>query len=308
MGCSMLNGKPLCAVDAAIDLTEEEIMRLRNSFELTTIDFLKPAAMSMLDFDLLLAHSKLPDDLVKNFRKCRYIGFRAHNTDYINPNIAKELGITVKGIPQIGANAVAEHTFALIFAVTKRIVASNENVVNGKWREQSKPNYELCGKTLGIIGYGKIGKLVAGFGRLFGMDVLVASTPGEKEIGRAPLEEVLEQSDILTLHASTKAGNDNLLNRERMFMMKDNAIIINTARGKLMDYNALEEALKSGKLFGVGLDVFPEEPVQSLELCQLPNVVSTPHHAFYTDRTIALMNRHLIDNAVTYFTPKESLQ
>ncbi len=114
------------------------------------------------------------------------------------------------------------------------------------------------------------------------------------------------QSDILSIHTSTKPGNEQLISKERIAMMKDGAILINTARGKLLDYDALEIALLQGKLFGAGLDVFPEEPVRSSSICNLPNVICTPHLAFYTDYTLTIMNEHVINNAVQYVVKKYS--
>lgn len=292
--------KQSCAVDAAIQLSLDEKLRLEEHFELISVDFANFDAMCNFEFDLMLIHSKVSNEVLQQLHKCRYIGIRAHNTDYIDSSMAKKLGMTVSGIPQVGANAVAEHTFSLIFALTKQILPSNQNVVSGNWRDGLTPNVELFGKKIGIIGYGAIGQIVANIGRALGMTILIASRGNQIEEDRLPLEEVLGQSDIVTLHASSKAGNEHLINQERIASMRDGAILINTARGKLIDYVALEAALKSGKLFGAGLDVFPDEPIRNESICHLRNVVCTPHVAFYTDRTISIMNDHLINNAIQY--------
>ncbi|WP_282937383.1 NAD(P)-dependent oxidoreductase [Paenibacillus sp. RC67] len=292
--------KPLCAVDTTIILSAEERTELEQHMDIAPLDLSNPIPLDVLDSKLLLVHSKMPNEVLTQFKQCQYIGVRAHNTDYVDRFLAEKLGITIQGIPQVGGNAVAEHTFSLIMALTKQLVLSDQNVRTGRWRENLSPNYELSGKKLGIIGYGTIGQKVANIGSALGMRILVASKSQKAEIDRLPLEEVLRQSDIITLHASSKPDNEQLMNKERIAMMKHGAIIINTARGALLDYEALEAALLRGELFGAGLDVFPEEPVRSSSLCYLPNVICTPHLAYYTDGTLSLMNEHLIDNVIQH--------
>jgi phosphoglycerate dehydrogenase-like enzyme len=292
--------RALCAVDTTINFSIEERLRLDKYFDIVIVDLTKPIENYVIESDLMLIHSKVPNEVLIKFKKCRYIGIRAHNIDYIDSNFSIKLGIIVDGIPQVGGNAVAEHTFSLIFALTKQILLSNNNVRDGRWRENLTPNYELYGRKLGIIGYGTIGQIVANIGRSLGMTILISAKSSMEEDDRIPLEELLRQSDIVTLHASTKAGNEQLITKDRIALMKDGAIIINTARGKLLDYIALETALLNGKLSGAGLDVFPEEPIRNESICHLSNVICTPHHAFYTDRTISIMNDHLINNAIQY--------
>lgn len=292
--------RPLCAVDTAIVLSTEERKGLEYHMDIVPLDLSKPLSPDLFESHLLLIHSKLPDNVLIQFKKCKYIGIRAHNTDYVNSDLALELGLTVQGIPQVGGHAVAEHTFSLIMAVTKQLVLSDQNVRAGRWRDNLLPNYELSGKKLGIIGYGTIGQQVARIGMALGMTILISSKGLTAESGRLPLEEVIRESDIITLHASSKPENEQLLNKERITMMKHGSILINTARGKLVDYEALEDALIQGRLFGAGLDVFPEEPVRSGRLCDLPNVICTPHLAFYTDGTLRQMNEHLIQNVIQY--------
>ncbi|OME86246.1 hypothetical protein BK120_09820 [Paenibacillus sp. FSL A5-0031] len=209
--------------------------------------------------------------------------------------------MVVRGIPQVGENAVAEHTFSLIFAITKQLIPSNQNIRDGRWREGIAPNVELRGKSLGIIGYGKIGKVVALIGKSLGMNVLTASNRSSSKAGQLSMEEVLQQSDIVTIHASTTNNLEPIINKKHFEMMKEGAILINTARGGLVDYDDLEKVLSSGKLRGAGLDVFPEEPNTKRKLYDLPNVVCTPHLAYYTNETISDMNLQLLDQAIDYF-------
>jgi phosphoglycerate dehydrogenase-like enzyme len=292
--------KVLCAVDTTIKFSIVERDKLDHYFDIVFIDFSKPIDSNVIEAEIMLVHSKVPNEVLRKFANCKYLGVRAHNIDYVDSSLTNEMGITVVGIPQVGANAVAEHTFSLIFALAKQIVQSDLNVKAGKWREDLTPNYELFGKKLGIIGYGTIGQMVASIGRALGMDILISSKSNSEEIERLPLEELLKQSDIVTIHASTKPENEQLINKDRIALMKDGAILINTARGKLLDYAALETALQNGKLWGAGLDVFAEEPIKNLSITQLSNVICTPHHAFYTDSTISIMNNFLINNVIQY--------
>jgi phosphoglycerate dehydrogenase-like enzyme len=290
-----------CAVDKVIHLTEQERYQLEKTFTVHSIDIVKTSKEQLAHFDMFLIHTKIPNHLLEWFVGCKYIGIRAHNTDYVSSDLAEKKGIVVRGIPQAGENAVAEHTFSLIFAVAKQLFLSHQNTREGKWREGLHPNFELRGKKLGVIGYGKIGSLVAFIGQALGMNVLIASSRSHATDDQLSIEEVLRQSDIVTLHASTKNNIEPIINKKQIEMMKDGAILINTARGSLVDYTVLKEALQSGKLLGAGLDVYPEEPNTDTLLCELPNVVCTPHLAFYTNETISKMNQHLLDQAIDYF-------
>ncbi|MFD0590151.1 2-hydroxyacid dehydrogenase [Paenibacillus sp. GCM10027627] len=293
--------KPLCAVDSSIALNAEERLRLEKVFQIETVSFSQLPLEGLERFDLALVHSKLSPACLKGLKRCKYIGVRAHNTDYVNADLAKAQGILVRGIPQVGATAVAEHTFALIFAITKQLFSYHNNVVEGRWREGLVPNFELSGKRLGVIGYGKIGKLVAEMGRVFGMEVLIHTRSGAAVENHCSLSQLLRESDIVTLHASIKSSDGPLLNESGISEIKKGAILINTSRGNLIDYTSLEKALISGNLYGAGLDVFPEEPITTTGLTQLPNVIGTPHLAFYTDQTLKQMNNYLISSAIEHY-------
>ncbi|MFE5317852.1 2-hydroxyacid dehydrogenase [Paenibacillus sp. NPDC056579] len=300
-GGTIIVVKPICAVDHNIHLSPGEHARLQDCFDVIYVDFSQPLSAHIKQSELLLIHTRLNHQLIREFPKCKYIGIRAHNTDYIDRRAAEELGITITGIPQAGEHSVAEHTFALIFVLSKRILQSHNNVIGGRWRDGLQPNLELYGKKLGIIGYGNIGQRVAAIGKALGMTILLAAKEGTDADGMIPLEDVLKEADIVTIHASTRAANTPLLNRERIAMMKHGSMLINTARGKLVDHTALEEALECGRLFGAALDVFEVEPAVNERICLRSDVICTPHHAYYTTETLFVMNSHLIDNAIHYY-------
>jgi hypothetical protein len=186
----------------------------------------------------LLLHSYLPDGHLRRLVRCRYIGVRAVRTDYVNLPLAAAQGIAVQGLTrQYGVNAVAEHTFALIFGLAKHLGAADGNGKGGRWRSGLPANWELKGRTLGIVGYGKIGQRVAEIGRALGMKVLVAGR-GRPE-GEVALEALLAQADIVRLHLPASEANRDFLNAGRIAQIKEGAMVINTTRGLVADYDAL---------------------------------------------------------------------
>jgi glyoxylate reductase len=183
---------------------------------------------------------------------------------------------------------VAEFTIALIFTVLKRIVEGDEFNRKGHfggWKPEIFLGENLEGKTLGIIGLGQIGSLVAKMARAFGLRVIYnkrsRDLEAEKNLGieYMTLENLLREADIVSLHVPLTKETEYLINSERLRMMKKGAYLINTARGKVVDEAALVEALRSGHVKGAGLDVYEYEPAVNPELCGLPNVVLTPHIA-----------------------------
>ncbi|MFF2483470.1 2-hydroxyacid dehydrogenase [Paenibacillus sp. NPDC058071] len=296
--------KRICLLDSAIVLSEVEKARLYKGYEVEAFSPQNPSQSQLSRCDAMLVHSRISRDSLSKLAKCKYIGVRAHNTDYVDRQITEEMGIVVQGIPQLSQTSVVEHTFALIFAVSKQLKLSQNNISTGLWRGEMSPNYELSGKKLGIIGNGRIGKQVAMVGQALGMEVLIASKPGVEKPGEAPLMQVIQESDIVTLHLSSKE-NKVFFDREKIEGMKPGAILINTSRGSLLDYEALREKLLTKHLFGAGLDVFPEEPLNDPSLCDLPNVICTPHVAYYTQETISKMNSYLIDNLELFYKSEE---
>ncbi|WP_028558962.1 2-hydroxyacid dehydrogenase [Paenibacillus pinihumi] len=292
--------KRYCLLDSAIVLSKEAQARLNEGYNVEVFSPYNPKEEQLRNCDAMLLHSRLSRESLLKLSKCKYIGIRAHNTDYIDRQLAEEMGITVKGIPQVSQVSVAEHTFALIFAVTKQLKSSHNSIIAGNWRGELKPNYELSGKKLGVIGYGQIGRQVGSIGRALGMEVLIAGKTGEEKDGEMPLLQVIGESDILTLHLSNK-DNKVFFDKEKINLMKPNAILINTSRGSLLDYESLKESLLAGRLFGAGLDVFPEEPLTDISLCELANVICSPHTAFYTEETLSAMGESLIRNLEIFY-------
>jgi phosphoglycerate dehydrogenase-like enzyme len=199
--------------------------------------------------------------------------------DSVDVATATELGIAVAVTPGTNHDSVAELTFALLLAIAKRVVPSCASVRAGGFeRRTTEP---IRGKTMGIVGYGRIGRAVARLARAFGMRVLVydpvAAAVDEPEVERAPLEALLAASDVVSLHAPLVESTRRLIREETLALMKPGAILLNTARGGLVDEAALAAALQSGRVAGAGLDVYEREPPTGSPILRAPNVVLTPH-------------------------------
>lgn len=203
--------------------------------------------------------------------------------DKIDVKAATDLGIPVCFTPGVNHTAVAEHVFGLLLSLTRNIITEHSHVVNANWKRIT--GREIWQKTMGIIGCGRIGKEVAKRARGFEMDVIGCDLYWDDDFAQQvgmkraeSNEEVLRNCDVLSLNMNLSDETREFINAERIDMMKDGAIIINCARGALVDQNAVAEALKSGKLGGYGADVFEPEPVPAdLPLLGCPNVAFTPH-------------------------------
>ena len=292
-----------CFVDPSIILSDKNITFINNlNLDVITYDKNK---CEHNEINYFLLHSQCAEQQLLEMKNCKYIGIRAHNTDYVNKQIAERQDIQVQGLKnQHGINAVAEHTFSLIFALTKNLINAHLNVNEGKWRNDLLPNYELNNKKLGLVGYGQIGRKVAELGKAFGMEILIAGKKGSHQVGESSLETVLKEADVVSLHLSSKEDNNNYIGYEELALMKQNSIFINTARGSVLDYAALDVYLKQGKFLGVGLDVFNIEPLLSSPLTNYSNVILTPHSAYMTNETLDNMNNELLKNLKDFISSK----
>jgi len=195
-------------------------------------------------------------------------------------------GVMVMNIPEVNARAAAEHAFALLLALCRNVPQANASLRSGKWERQPFWGTQLAGKTLGIIGMGRVGRLVATRARAFGMDVVAFDPYVSEEITDSlkvelteDLDEIFTRSDFITLHVQLTDETRGLIGVKEFARMKRGVRIVNTAKGGVIDDAALLDALQSGQVAGAGLDVFETEPVSgpSEALVQLPNVVATPH-------------------------------
>ena len=219
----------------------------------------------------------LPAELLQQAPELKFIGIAATGFNHVDLEKAKELGIAVANVPAYSTDAVAQQAISLLLSVTNRVELYNQAVVSGEWQKSKDytfikaPVTLLAGRSIGIVGYGSIGKKVAQIAEAFGMTVNVYSKDPQAAI----------QSDILSFHCPLTKENTKMVDRAFIEQMKDGAILINTARGGLVDEEALAEALKSGKLAGAGLDVLAKEPPEEENpLIGLENCWITPHIGF----------------------------
>lgn len=206
----------------------------------------------------------------------KFIGISATGFNHVDLKAADELGIAVYNVPAYAAEAVAQHAIALLLYITNKVAVYNDAVNAGEWQQSrdytfiKAPLTLLAGKSIGIVGYGDIGSKVAQIAEALGMTVNIYSRDKDAAI----------KSDVVSLNCPLTKENAGMVDAEFISQMKDGAILINTARGGLVDEAALAEALKSGKLAGAGLDVLAKEPPQDSPLIGLENCFITPHIGF----------------------------
>jgi len=224
-------------------------------------------------------------ELLSKARKLRVIGRAGVGVDNIELEPATRQGIAVMNTPGANAVAVAEHTFAMMLAMARHLSRANRLTHAGQWEKKSLQGSELRGKTLGIVGLGRIGMEVAGRAHAFGMVVLAhdpfvsASVAKEQGIRMATLDEVYAAADYLTLHVGLTPQTTGMINAGSLKKMKPGLRLVNCARGELVEVAALAEALRQGQIAAAALDVFPEEPLRHSPLQGLDQVILTPHIA-----------------------------
>ena len=242
----------------------------------------------------------------------------SHGFDYVDVDAARARGVKVANIGSSGAESqnVAEQTFALMLALAKQLIPAHTALVEADWAlpRLQRSLTELSGKTLGIVGLGNIGQEVARRAVAFDMSVVYAGRrrlPEETEarLGGAlhvPLDELLRTADYVSLHAPLTDETRNLLDAGRLALLKPTAFVVNTARGALIDQDALADALEKGALAGAGIDVFdPEPPTPALRLLRAPNVVLSPHVGGVTRETLIRIALAAVQNVTGYLAGGE---
>src|SRR3982074_1490222 len=251
---------------------------------LTTKDNL---VAEIADAQALIVRSatKVAAELLDKAPLLRCVGRAGVGVDNIDLEAATKRGIIVMSTPGGNAVSVAEHTFALMLSLARQVPRLDKAIHEGRWEKSSAAGMEISGKTLGLIGLGRIGSEVAMRAEAFDMRVLgydpYISEAAAKEfsVELVPLDRLLAESDFVSLHTALSPATQNLINAESLAKMKKGAYIINAARGELIEEAALADALKSGHIGGAGLDVFAVEPPRNSPLIGLPNIVATPHIA-----------------------------
>jgi glycerate dehydrogenase len=248
----------------------------------------------------------------------RMIAVAATGTDVIDLKYCRDNGITVCNIRGYAINTVPEHTFSLIFALRRNLLAYSDSVRRGRWQESGQfcffdyPIRDLHGSALGIIGEGVLGQRVAEIGRALGMRIMFAAHKGRSGLGPlyTPWDEVLETSDILTLHSPLLPETRHMIAMPEFRAMKRRPLLINTARGGLVNEADLATALREGLIAGAGFDVLTTEPPSHdnplLGLLDMPNFILTPHVAWASDEAMQALADQLIDNIENFVGGKPS--
>jgi len=272
-------------------------------------------------------YSELGHDTLSRFRNLRFIATRSTGYDHIDTAYCAGHGIRVANVPAYGDNTVAEHVFALILAISHNLIEAVERTRRGDFSLQGLRGFDLKGKTIGVIGTGSIGRHVIEMAKGFHMETVAFDMYPKEELARTmgfryvPLEEVLKKSDIITLHIPSTPETHNFLSESEFSMMKKGVVIINTARGDLVDVQALLRAITTGKVAAAGLDVLSEEPIIREEaellrsiaqkkpldilladhiLLRLRNVIITPHSAFDTKEAVQRILDTTLENIAAF--------
>jgi len=236
-------------------------------------------------YDALLIRSgtKVTADVLENSGRLRFIGRAGVGLDNVDISAATKKGIIVMNTPGGNTLSTAEHAWSLLMALARNIPQSYLSMKEGRWDRKKYMGVELYRKTLGIIGLGRIGREVAKRAQGFGMNIMAydpyLTEEKVKELGieLADVDEICKNADFITIHTPLTNETKHLINEDRLKMMKNNAFLVNCARGGIVDENALYVALKEGWIKGAALDVFEEEPPKELKLLELPNFICTPH-------------------------------
>lgn len=294
---------------------ETELRALPFEHTLTLYDRTRPEQVGerIADADIVLVNKvRLGHEEIAAAPRLKMIALAATGSDNVDLAACNERGIVVSNIRGYAVRSVPEHVFALIFALRRSIVAYHQSVQAGRWQEAAQfcyfdyPIKDLRGSTLGIVGAGALGQSVAQIGRALGMRVLFAAHKGRTDMGAlyTPFETVLAESDVITLHCPLNAHTHHLLSTEEFGKMARKPLIINTARGALVDDHALSAALRGGQIAGAGVDVTVPEPPPAdhplMSLLDLPNFILTPHVAWASAEAIQALADQLIDNVAAF--------
>ena len=229
---------------------------------------------------------------INHAKDLKFIGLFATGTNIIDLDAAAECGVSVSNAVGYGTRSVVQHTWALILALTTKLLGYSKASMNGRWQKSDSfcvidyPVQELSGKTIGIVGAGELGRGVASVAPVFGMKVRYAALKNTKhsfQNDRIDFDDLLKESDVLSLHCPLTEDNINLIDQRELKLMKSSSILINTARGKLINEKSLHEALINGEIAGAGLDVLSEEPPINGNILldeRVPNLIVTPHTAW----------------------------
>lgn len=240
----------------------------------------------------------------KNLQTIAYIGVGAAN--FVDLESASRLGVAVSNTPDYGNRSVAEHALGLMLAAARNTVAGDDDLRRGLWTQMDREGIQLRGRSLGLVGLGKVGREMARLCHAFGLQVfyydLVRQPDMENMAAFLPLDELLSTVDVVSLHLVLNEETRNMIGARELSLMKPGSILVNTSRGEVLDLRAVAEALGEGRLRAAGLDNYPGEPTPDLrDLAGLKNVTLTPHVAFNTREAKDRMTDIAVENVVSFY-------
>ena len=286
------------------------------SYDRTPVNDNKEILKRIGNAEIVLTHkTPLNDEVISKSPQLKYIGIMGTGYDVIDINSANKNGVVVTNVPTYATDAVAQFTFSLLLEVTGQVGLHNQLVHEGVWAQSpdftfwDKPLFELKGKTLGLIGYGRIAQKVAELGHAFSMNVIFYNhrpkKVAKKWIKQVPLDELLRKSDVISLHIIQTPETINLINKKTIEKMKKRVILLNTARGKLVNESDLACALNKGKVYAFATDVVQKEPIDSNNpLLKAKNCYITPHIAWAPLETRERLLDITVDNLKAYLSKK----
>ncbi|MFI9748178.1 hydroxyacid dehydrogenase [Streptomyces sp. NPDC052494] len=265
-------------------LPDDAVAALKATCDVRHVDGRDRAALfaALPDADALIVRSgtRVDAEALDRAPRLKVVGRAGVGLDNVDTATAAERGITVVNAPDSNTVSVAELTVGLILASARHLTAAARSLEAGEWRRADFVGLELAGRTVGIVGYGRVGRQVARRLAAFDMRILVhdpyADTAGD-DVQRTGLDELLATSDVVTLHLPKTPGTTGLIGARELSLMRPTAYLVNTARGGIVDETALAEALREGRLNGAALDVYATEPPLASPLLALPNVLGIPH-------------------------------
>ena len=265
------------------------------------------------DADIIFTNkTPLPKSVLSKTPSVKYIGVLATGYNVVDTEAAKELGMIVTNIPTYGTAAVAQYTLALVLELCHHIGEHSKTVFNGDWTQSpdfcywNSPLIELAGKTIGVIGFGRIGQATAKIAQAFGLNILAYDSYQNKELESdtckyTSLDELLSKSDIISLHCPLFDSTMGIINKNNIAKMKDGVMIINTSRGPLVVEEDLSEALESGKVAGAAVDVVSSEPIASNNpLLKAKNCIITPHIAWAPKESRSRLMNTAVENLAAF--------
>lgn len=306
---------------------ENEVVLISDPLRAENVD-------QFLDSEIIcpFVYSELDARVLQKLPKLRLVATRSTGYDHIDIHYCRAHDILVCNVPTYGENTVAEHVFALLLAISHRLREAVDRARNGEFSPVGLEGFDLAGKTLGILGVGNIGRHVVRIARGFDMRVIAFDVSPDPELSEGlgfsylSFDDVLHQADILTLHVPATRETSNMLSDSEFSRMKNGVVLINTARGSLIDPRALIRALRDGKVAAAGLDVMPDEPMIREEaelicsyycgrhdlrnliadhvLLRMPNVIITPHSAFNTREAVGRISKTTVINIEAFLRGK----